>query len=131
MTDTALTHDARATLRAAWRDELDAARRGRATGDSTAEWKHLERAHILSQPMAGAHVRTHVEMFGAAARRRDFHEVLGQTFRILVAAPGSLTGKFPVGNTGGADVSAFEPMPIPADLQALLPHTPSNPEETS
>jgi hypothetical protein len=131
MTDTTLTHDTRDRLRAAWRDELDAARRGRAAGDPTMEWKHLERAHIVSQPMAGAHVRTHVEMFGAAVRRRDFHEVLGQTFRILVAAPGSLTGKYPVGNTGGADVSAFEPMPIPADLQALLPDTASDPEETS
>jgi hypothetical protein len=127
MTTTTLNDDARTRLRAAWREELDTARRARAAGDPATEWKHLERAHILSQPLAGAHVRTHVAMFGAAARRRDFHELLGQTFRILVAAPGSLTGKYPVGNTGGADVSAFEPMPIPADLQAYMPGM----EETS
>jgi hypothetical protein len=123
MTRTTLTNDTRDRLRAAWRDELDAARRARSAGDPATEWQHLERAHILSQPMAGAHVRTHAAMFGAAVRRHDLHEVLGQTFRILVAAPGSVTGKYPVGNTGGADVSAFEPMPIPADLQALLPET--------
>jgi hypothetical protein len=46
-------------------------------------------------------------MFAAALRRRDRHELVGQLFRIIVAAPGSLTGKYPVGNTGGADVSAF------------------------
>jgi hypothetical protein len=26
----------------------------------------------------------------------------------------------PVGNTGGANVSAFRPMPVPEDLQRLL-----------
>ena len=31
-----------------------------------------------------------------------------------------MTGKYPVGNTGGADVSAFAPMPIPDDLRPLL-----------
>lgn len=123
MTSGTLTTDTRAQLRAAWTDELDAARRARAAGDRTAEWTHLERAHILSQPMAGVHVRTHVAMFAAAARRHDLHELLGQVFRIVVAAPGSLTGKYPTGNTGGADVSAFAPMPIPSDLQPLLPDT--------
>jgi hypothetical protein len=59
-------------------------------------------------------------MFVAALRGRDGHEVLGQVFRLLVAAPGSLTGRYPVGNTGGADVSAFEQMPIPDDLQMYL-----------
>ncbi len=123
MTTSTLTDDARTQLRAAWTDEVDAARRARSACDPTTEWMHLERAHILSQPMAGAHVRTHIAMFAAAARRRDRHELLGQLFRMLVAAPGSVTGKYPVGNTGGADVSAFAPMPIPADLQPLLPDT--------
>ena len=40
--------------------------RARSIGDERGEWKHLERAHILSQPMAGPHVRTHVAMLGAA-----------------------------------------------------------------
>jgi hypothetical protein len=115
-----LTLDDRSRLRTAWTAELDAARAARMTGNSGAEWTHLERAHILSQPMAGAHVRTHLAMFAAAWRRHDRHEVVGQLFRMLVAAPGSATGKYPVGNTGGANVSAFEPMPIPEDLLGLL-----------
>ena len=118
-----LTTDTRSRLRAAWAAELDAARAARSGGDTSAEWSHLERAHILSQPLAGAHVRTHVAMFTAALRRHDRHELAGQLFRIIVAGPGSITGKYPVGNTGGAGVSAFEPMPIPDDLRPLLPDT--------
>jgi hypothetical protein len=108
-------------LRGAWAAELDAARAARSTGDRSAEWTHLERAHILSQPMAGPHARTHVAMLTAALRSHDRHELVGQLFRIVVAAPGSITGKYPVGNTGGADVSAFAPMAIPDDLLPLLP----------
>jgi len=59
-------------------------------------------------------------MLAAALRRRDRAEVLGQILRPLVAAPGSLTGRYPRGNTGGADVSALQPMPIPEDLRDLL-----------
>ena len=62
-----LTTDVRTRLRAAWAVELDAARAARSTGDTSAEWTHLERAHILSQPMAGAHVRTHVTMLDGGA----------------------------------------------------------------
>jgi hypothetical protein len=121
MTTHTLSTDRRARLRAAWTDEIDAARAARSNGDTSAEWAHLERAHILSQPMAWPHVRTHAAMFAAALRRRDGHELVGQLFRIVVAAPGSITGRYPLGNTGGADVSAFRPMPIPDDLRAVLP----------
>ncbi len=121
MSNQTVTTQTRTQLRGAWAGEIDAARRARSTGDERAEWTHLERAHILSQPFAGPHVRTHFAMCAAAFRRRDRQELVGQLFRIVVAAPGSITGKYPVGNTGGADVSAFAPMPIPDDLQALLP----------
>jgi hypothetical protein len=112
-------------LREAWSREMGAARTARANNDSQNEWKHLERAHILSQPLAGEHVRTHTEMFGAAIRRRDAREIFGQAFRLIVAGPGSLTGRYPVGNTGGANVNAFTPMTVPEDLQDLLDAQPS------
>lgn len=70
--------------------------------------------------MAGRHVSTHLAMFGAALRRRDLREVSGQLLRLVLAAPGSWTGRYPVGNTGGADVSAFRPMSVPDDLRAVL-----------
>jgi len=112
--------------RRAWTDEMSAARAAHSRTDDAHEWKHLERAHILSQPSAWLHLRTHGAMVAAAVRRRDSHEVLGQVFRLLVAAPGSLTGRYPIGNTGGANVSAFEPMPIPDDLKIYLKELPSS-----
>ena len=104
----------------AWRAEMASAASARREGDRDRAWTHLERAHIVSQPLAGRHVRTHLAMLGHATRAGKPKEALGQLFRIIVAAPGSWTGKYPVGNTGGADVSAFEPMPIPDDLRQLL-----------
>ncbi len=108
------------TIRRAWADELHAGRQARATGDSAAEWAHLERAHVLSQPLAIAHIRTHLAMLGHGIRHRDRHEIAGQLVRLLVAGPGSAIRRYPLGNTGGADVSAVVPMPVPADLQTVL-----------
>jgi hypothetical protein len=110
----------RTALRVAWSAERDSARAARRAGDPAGEWRHLERAHILSQPMALPHVRTHLAMLDAGLRRRDRREVIGQLLRLVVAAPGSLTGRYPIGNTGGADVSALQPMTIPDDLRAAL-----------
>lgn len=110
----------RHSLREAWSEERAAATTARADGDTAGEWRHLERAHILSQPMAGPHVRTHAAMLAYGFRRRDRREVVGQLVRLVVAGPGSWTGRYPLGNTGGADVSAVEPMPVPDDLRAIL-----------
>jgi hypothetical protein len=59
----------RPPLTAAWAAERASARTARAAGDIAAEWHHLERAHILSQPVALLHVRTHVAMLGVGLRR--------------------------------------------------------------
>ena len=104
----------------AWRSERRAATTARRAGDTEAEWHHLERAHILSQPLAGLHLRTHAAMLVAGLRSRDGHETVGQVLRLLLAVPGSLSGRFPVGNTGGANVSPFQPMAVPDDLRPLL-----------
>jgi hypothetical protein len=113
----------RRAVRAVWCEERAAARRARRAGNDAAEWNHLQRAHILSQPNAGLHLRTHVAMLGFGVRHRDRREIAGQLLRLVVAAPGSLTGRYPVGNTGGADVGALTPMPIPDDLVAVLSDT--------
>ena len=110
----------RRALQDAWHAELAAAAAARQAGDAAAEWRHLERAHILSQPLARPHLRTHADMLGVAVRRRDGSETLGQALRLLLAVPGSLSGRYPLGNTGGADVSAFSPMAVPDDLRPLL-----------
>lgn len=107
-------------IRQAWADEHTAARRARRAGDLARELHHLERAHILSQPFAVPHIRTHVAMLRYGIRRRDGREITGQLVRLLVAGPGSAMGRYPLGNTGGAHVSAVEPMDIPTDLRAIL-----------
>ncbi|MFR9751446.1 DUF3703 domain-containing protein [Nocardia sp. 004] len=83
-------------------------------------WAHLERAHILSQPDPWLHTRNHVAMFVFAVRQRDRREAFGQVVRIIVAAPGSLSGRYPTGNTGRARVGILQSMPIPDDLAVLL-----------
>jgi hypothetical protein len=106
-----------AAVRTAFETELAAAR----TATTSAQrWTALERAHILSQPWARPHTRAHAVMFGVAWRERDRREALGQVVRLLVAAPGSAVGRYPEGNTGRATVPLTQPMPVPADLAALL-----------
>ncbi len=107
-------------LRAAFVSELDDARRAEGHRDFAMAWSRLERAHILSQAHAGPHVGVHLRMAGFAFRRRDLRELLGQIPRILLAAPGSWTGRAPRGNTGGADIGIFTPIEIPPDLRAIL-----------
>jgi hypothetical protein len=107
-------------LRDAFEDELGRARQAELAGSTTAAWNHLERAHILSQPFALPHVQVHLAMFGFAWRRRWWGELLGQLPRIALAGPASALGRAPIGNTGGSNVSLFKPLPVPADLQALL-----------
>jgi hypothetical protein len=89
-------------------------------GDAAAAWRALERAHILSQPILGPHVRVHVTMLGYAVHQRDGREIVGQLARLALAPLGTLTGRIPWGNTGRSDVSAFEQMPLPADLREHL-----------
>lgn len=89
-------------------------------GDTARAWRALERAHILSQPMLGQHMRVHWLMLFYAVRLRDAHEILGQIMRLALAPIGALAGRVPVGNTGRSNVSAFAPMPIPEDLRPLL-----------
>lgn len=109
-----------ARVLAAYRAEMSAAR---TAPDAAARWRHLERAHIISQPWPWPHTRNHVAMFALAIAQRDSREAFGQVIRIIVAAPGSALGRYPEGNTGRADVSLTEPMTMPADLAELLSPT--------
>jgi hypothetical protein len=88
--------------------------------EGDAAWVALERAHILSQAFAWPHTRVHWEMFKLGISQRRWQEILGQIPRLVLAAPGSLLGKAPIGNTGRSTVGIFAPMPIPDDLQRIL-----------
>ncbi|RDV37491.1 DUF3703 domain-containing protein [Bradymonadaceae bacterium TMQ3] len=83
-------------------------------------WRHLERAHILGQAFPLEHSKAHWRMLRFGLHIKSWREVLGQIPRLLIGGVKSFVGTIPTGNTGGANVSALRPMPIPDDLKTLL-----------
>lgn len=111
-------------IRRAYRIELTKAKRCYHNGLWQMAFGHLERAHVLGQRYILPHYVTHWWMLKCGWKLGSVKEVLGQVLRLLAVLPGFLTGWVPFGNTGGANVSAVQPMPLPADLQPLFPHNP-------
>jgi hypothetical protein len=89
-------------------------------GEVSNAWALLAKAHVISQPFAWPHTLVHWRMLSLALRTRNFREIAGQIFRLLVAAPGSVFKKYPKGNPGTSDVSAFQPMPISTEVQTII-----------
>lgn len=100
--------------------ELTAAAEAERQGYYRRAFRRLERAHVLSQGAAIEHVRVHGHMLKFALRHGLLRESLGQIPRLLLAAPLTLVGLIPTGNTGGSNVSGLRPMPVPEDLQKLI-----------
>ncbi len=107
-------------VKAAYRIEMTRAQKARVAGDLDVAFAALERAHILGQRFLLPHITTHLQMLAIGWRRGDAREVVGQVMRLLATVPGFVLGWIPQGNTGGANVSALKPMPLPSDLQPLL-----------
>ena len=103
----------------AYRRELAEARAETLAGNAGVAFRHLERAHILSQRHTLQHVYVHWLMLRLAASTGAWREVIGQATRVVAAAIFSRIW-VPAGNTGRAQVSAMRPMPIPADLREVL-----------
>jgi hypothetical protein len=101
-------------------DELSLAAAAERRGLAAQAFRHLERAHILGQASTVQHVRVHGRMLAWATRHRRPREWLGQLLRIVGAASKTAVGLVPEGNTGGADVSPFAPMPVPPDLREII-----------
>jgi metal-dependent hydrolase (beta-lactamase superfamily II) len=104
------------TLAAAFRHEMDAARAAWSAGEHQAAFARLERAHILGQRHFVPHVLSHMWMLRVGLKRRDRREIVGQLLRLVATLPGALIGWVPAGNTGGANVPALRPMPIPSEF---------------
>lgn len=109
----------RESLKAAYQKELAASRAAQAKGDHQEAFRHLERAHILSQRFAFAHAATHLRMLRLGWQLGDGREVRGQLTRTVAVLIFSRIW-VPLGNTGRARVSALAPMPVPDDLARLL-----------
>lgn len=95
------------------RQQLRKARKARQDRRPSFCWEILEEAHIISQPLAWIHTLVHWHMLLLAFNQRDWAEFRGQIARLFLAAPGSLSKRYPLGNTGRSTVSMFLPMPIP------------------
>jgi hypothetical protein len=100
--------------------ELDISVAAEREGFGNLAFHHLERAHVLAQPATLQHVHVHWRMFRFALRQWLPGETFGQALRMLLAAPLTIVGILPTGNTGGSAVSGFMPMPVPADLQRVI-----------
>lgn len=90
------------------------------SGDSDRGWELLADAHVLSQPWASWHIRVHAHMFMAGIRQHNLREIRGQAMRLMAAGPGSITGRYPTGNSGLSTMSATTPLPVRPDLAELL-----------
>lgn len=106
-------------LKAAFSAEMQLARDYHQAGNLDSAFAHLERAHILGQRDTLRHTWSHWWMLRVGWRRRDRRETVGQIARILASLLFSRIW-VPEGNTGGANVSPFKPLPIPADLRGLF-----------
>lgn len=106
-----------ARLKAAFVAELEEYQIARAKADFDTAWHHLERAHIISQPILAMHISSHFEILKFAVCRGDGGEVAGQLFRLALAPLAAFSGRIPFGNTGRSTVSAFAPMPLSDDLR--------------
>jgi Protein of unknown function (DUF3703) len=100
--------------------EVASSRAAESRGDANASFHHLERAHVLGQASTLHHVRVHALMLAWACRHGRVREAAGQVLRIVGAATKTAFGLVPAGNTGGANVSPFKPLPVPGDLAALI-----------
>ncbi|QNF34843.1 DUF3703 domain-containing protein [Adhaeribacter swui] len=108
------------TLRPYYEQELKEYQQNEQKQQLVKAWYHLERAHILGQPYPVEHTVVHGKMLAFGIKSRNTKEVVGQLPRLLVGGIKSWAGTIPVGNTGGANVAAWKPMPIPDDLQEII-----------
>ncbi|MBU6953315.1 DUF3703 domain-containing protein [Hahella sp. HN01] len=108
------------TLRQAFSAEMNAARDNWRQGRLDVAFAHLENAHVLGQRRLGWHFHVHLWMLRVGWAKRDQREILGQLWRLLLTPLGHLTGRLPIGNTGGANVNAFKPMPVRKELEEVL-----------
>lgn len=89
--------------------------------DSAAQaWLYLEAAHVVGQLHFRPHLQTHVQMLRLALTRWDWPEAAGQLLRLALVPLGHLSGRLPLGNPGRANVSAFQPLPVRAELADLI-----------
>jgi hypothetical protein len=112
-------HSNKTRILVSYRQEMQLAIKARIDGNLNLAIHHYERAHILSQKYTIPHLKSHLGMLRIGFLRKDTREIVGQCIRVVAALIFSKIW-VPIGNTGGTNVSALRPMPIPEDLQQVL-----------
>jgi hypothetical protein len=111
----------KAVLQEHFNAELGKAKTAIAAQDFETAWIALQRAHILGQKDAIAHMSAHWNMLKVAWKQRDFREVTGQLMPVLLAVPLTLLyGQFRSLRGGKANVNDSEQMSVPEDIQQIL-----------
>lgn len=91
-------------------------------------WHLLEAMHVLGQMRLGPHARSHWYMLRLAWQTRNLSELSGQLLRLFLVPFGHLFGRLPLGNTGRAHISAFQPMAVTPKLWATIRQFQSPPD---
>lgn len=112
--------DKHSELDSAIAEELGIAESLEDDGNLNSAFFHLEHAHVLGQASTYQHTRIHWRMFKLAIKQHSPREMWGQIVRIVGASTKTQFGIYPKGNTAGANVWFFKPMPIPEDLEKTL-----------
>ena len=95
-------------------------RQAQSAADPEQAWLHLEAAHVVGQLRLWPHTVTHMRMLRLALRQGNALEAAGQLLRLAMVPLGHLSGRLPLGNPGRSTVSAFAPLPVRPELQALI-----------
>jgi len=83
-------------------------------------WDWLIAAHVAVQPQYSLHWRVHWKMLRYALALRDYRKAAGQLLRLVLVPLGHAFGRLPAGNTGRADVNAFQPVAVSERTQAFV-----------
>jgi hypothetical protein len=83
-------------------------------------WEWLIAAHVAVQQQYSLHWRVHREMLRFALELRDYREAAGQLLRLALVPLGHAVSRLPAGNTGRANVNAFQPMAVSDRTRALV-----------
>lgn len=108
------------SIRYAFDHVLGQAKKAHAAGEWSRVRILLQDAHVLGQCLFWPHLLSHLWMLRLAYACRDWREIRGQILRLALVPLGNIMGRLPLGNTGGANVSAFRPMPVPIRLKEIL-----------
>ena len=109
-----------ADLKAAFDAQMTMGHEHARGGHLDAAYACFERAHVLGQWHTRAHWQSHLGLLRVGWRRKDAREVVGQAFRLVAMLIATPLGRIPSGNTGGARISPWRPMPIDRDAERLL-----------